>query len=98
MIIVISTPTVKDYIEVVEWALYYKDVKWQCGSRDINEKYWDRYIHDTCIMVKNNIITYCNKSFIFDHYKQVDIISILQFYKDNKESRVKMFGNRFGLK
>jgi hypothetical protein len=92
----IHTPTIEDFVEVVELSLYLGN-RWRCGSTSIQENYWVNNGDSTCIIVKNGIITYCNKLYALVG-PRYHIINMELFRYDNRKDRLKIFKNKFKLK
>jgi len=85
---VIHTPTIEDYITVINWCLDQK-ITWATGNTDINEDYWDSHREKTCIVI-SDVVTYCSKGYVINNYNKDNIINMAQFYEHTK--------NKFGLK
>jgi len=95
--VVIHTPTVEDYIEVVRWAVDQR-MHWMSGSGYVHTDYWQHYFSDTCIMIEDNILSYCSRVFINDSFKNVGILDMLQFQKYSRRYIIKQFGKKFDLR
>ena len=57
MDIVIHTPTIEDYVEVVECAIS-EGAHWENESTDIEKYVWKRYKERTCVHIENSMIYY----------------------------------------
>lgn len=55
--IAVHTPTVEDFIEVVE---YFLDcgLEWRSTGRRLNDHHWNNYKQNTCVTIELNKITY----------------------------------------
>jgi len=80
-IIIVHTPTLEDYIEVVQWFLD-QGMTWRSASTDINKNYWYKYRHRTCIFV-DNTIAYDDKIGLMQKYGS-KIINMEQFRKTSR--------------
>lgn len=88
---VIHTPTIEDYITVINWYLAQK-ITWATGNTNINEDYWNNHKENTCITV-SDVVTFCSVGYVIVTYNRSPI-NMTQFYKCTKTS----FGLKYGLK
>jgi len=91
---VINTPTLEDYKEVVEWAID-QNMRWNSGSRFINEDFWES--SKTCIVIREGTLTYCDREYIIDNYDN-DIFSMERFRENIRKSFRNKFGKKYGLR
>jgi hypothetical protein len=75
--VIIRTPTVNEYIKVVEFFLN-RGYIWRSTSIDIQEKWWYKYKSETCIIIANDIIAYCRRTYSFSTIN-ADIIYFYQY-------------------
>lgn len=95
--IVINTKTLKDFIEVVEW-FFDKGLRWRNGDKFVHEEYWDSYRNKTCIIGYEDIMTYCDCSYVLETY-DTKILDMERFHKHtNRKYLSNMFGMKYDLK
>ena len=76
MNIVIHTPTLEDYEDVVKYALSI-GVKWANGSTSIYTEQWHTYKKVTCVHIFNTILLFSSYSYFVDEsYQILDIYYI----------------------
>lgn len=95
--IIIHTPTIEDYIEVLEWALD-QNMLWNSGNDSIHEDYWYVNESETYVIIKNEILSYSRGSYILGNFKETDIVNMTEFRKNNREFLTRMFGKKFDLR
>lgn len=93
---VIHTPTLKDYIKVIEWA-FDQDMEWHDGGRSICEFYWEEYGSELCIIIRNGVLTFCRREYVISNY-ETDILSMKQFHKKTRVDSINKFGKKYGLR
>jgi len=95
---IIHTPTLEDYIEVIEWSLD-KNFEWINGSRSINESQWETYRSKTCVVIdEDGLISYNNVVYIDDTYRIKYMLDMYKFHRLNKEYFVTKFAKKFDLR
>jgi len=72
----IHTPTLEDYLFVVNWAID-QNIFWNNSNNRINEEYWEDYRSKTHIII-GACITYSNEAYAESHYGEI-IISTEEF-------------------
>lgn len=92
--IIVHTPKLEDYIEVVKWAIG-EDKEWNGGGKGIWERLWNNYRHETCVLIKDRIM-YCSMDWATNNYK--NILDMKQFREKIGVNRVERFGKKYNLK
>lgn len=95
MVVVINTPTLKDYEEVIMWALKDTTRRWGSGSRSIHREHWEEYESETCIFIRKDEITYCTRTHIFDNYKSLNILDMEKFRRHVEDESINLFERNF---
>lgn len=95
---VINTPTLENYIEVLEWAL--EDMVWGGDkSKLIHKDYWETYRSETCVSIINEEITYCSKEFVTTRLREdIHVLDMTQFYKFARVDSINKFKKKFDLR
>lgn len=77
---IIHTPVIEDFINVVKWAL--DDGKcWYNNDDTINERFWKTHKANTCIIIRNSRISFC-RLFTASHFYHSSIIDVHTFYSE----------------
>lgn len=82
--LVINTPTLEDYIEVVSYFLYVLKIPWSGNISDILEIQWTDYRDKTCIGLNEDGEYKCIRFGDIKCYKSLDcdIMDIDWFYRE----------------
>jgi len=68
---VISTPTIKDYINVVE-QLISQGMRWCTNKSSVNSRFWETYGPNTHVIVRcGKILSYCGITYVNDYHLEV---------------------------
>lgn len=98
MWIIISTPTLEDYKEVVRWAVDNNNIWRGSRSKSIHEEHWDIYKDETCVLITDDgRISYSDISYAFDEY-EIRIYNMEQFRKLIRTYLIDKFKEKFGLR
>lgn len=92
MLIAVNTITNYDYEELIEYLIYNGSI-WNDGRAYI-PKIWNRYGTSTCIVIRDEFLTYCGKSFAICKLK-LNILSTSQYYYKFHTNR---FQEKFDLR
>lgn len=82
---IVHTPTVNDYIKVVEYAIYC-DVRWNSGHDKIFDDYWYKYKSNTCVNINTAGMNYNNFTYYF--YMGEVILSIEKFHYETRYKKL----------
>jgi uncharacterized protein YegP (UPF0339 family) len=94
---IIAVPTQKAWDDLMEYIeVNYPKVRWNSGNKPTDRDYWDYYSSDTCILLYDNIVEYCSKSFYEVRYHKIPIITINQFKSMKKTAPTKKNAQRTG--
>jgi len=82
---IVQTRTIKEFIEVVKWALE-QNISWQSGDRSSSQNRWHIYGSKTCIIIKEKQrkFSYCRKDYALEHFN-CNILNMSMF-ESMKES------------
>lgn len=96
---IISTPSMEDYVDVVRWAID-QNMIWRNESTLIHRHYWREYRSDTCIIITNNELMYADADYCKRNYDpyEVDMFDMKQFYKYTREYHYEKFREKYNLK
>ena len=75
--IFVHTPTIENYIEVIEYALSV-GMRWRVTGKIINTQYWHYWKHDTCVAIDYEIHV-SSISFVFGRLGK-NVINMDNFY------------------
>jgi hypothetical protein len=90
----INTPTIKDYVEVVGWAIN-NNITWNSESRSICERYWES--SETCILIRGTIMTFCRRIYAIEHFL-IKILDMEQFHIFVGKSHFNNFKKKYDLR
>jgi len=91
MKVIVSTPTLIDYTETVEWALN-KGLKWRDGTEDVHNEYWEDVGSEICIFIINKCLYYGRKSYMSINHKDVNMLDMEQFKNHIADDSIFLFG------
>lgn len=91
--IIVHTPTLEDYIKVVEWAID-QGIIWASRSRHVHKDFWEVYRSKICIIIEDGKLLFCEKKHALNTYK-TEILNIEQF---TKEYTINWFRRKYDLK
>lgn len=96
MIEVIPTPTLEDYLFVIEWA-FYQGMRWSSGSKYFHEDYWDIHKQKTHIIIKEGYLMYCSTDFAIRNYNE-HICNANHLHSVTLRYHIDKFRKKFNLK
>jgi hypothetical protein len=86
---IIHTPTIDDFIEIVDWA-FDQGIMWCSGSDSISESFWYKHNINTCVIIDKQL-SYCRRAYAIVSYNKENILSMAEFHLKNKISYMKKF-------
>lgn len=93
--ICVNTPTLEDYLIVIEWALS-QGMSWRSGDCSAHRYYWSSYFSKTYIVLSDNNIAFCSLEHAESRYKEY-MIDVDKFYSTNNIHSFNTFGMKYNL-
>lgn len=94
--IIVNTPTY-EYFKAVLELVFARGRKWCDGTTEIRELDWNAHRTSTCIIIRDNYLTYASRQYVFENYKE-DILNTHQFRENIRKYVPKNFGEMYDLK